>query len=366
LTGAVADRPFKLGNREIKLSEVHSLRLQPGPQVLLQNGQSVEGSLSGLEAVPLQIGADTIRVNLAKAVEVAIEAPKTADGVTYAVVASQKGTELHRLSGTLTIQGAAPVSSAKTADTAQALLLDKTIQPLPAPVADLAVGGGGRFLLLHLPSVRKLAVFDTQKAKLVHFFNLAEDAIKFAAGEQKLIIILPATKLIQRWDLSTFEREASAPLPIQGVIKAISMGSASDELLLVHSATGTQALDRAAFNFIDIHTLKVVSTEPLQAGHYSSYRDLVHIRASADGRVYGLWCTSHSPQGLMTIVVSETKVKAHYEHTSVGHIVPGSDGQVLFTGSGLYTNDCKPFGQRTGGGQLCIPAPAGNYYYPGT
>ena len=37
---------------------------------------------------------------------------------------------------------------------------ERTILSLPSPVADVVVGGGGRFLILHLPKLRQLAVFD--------------------------------------------------------------------------------------------------------------------------------------------------------------------------------------------------------------
>src|SRR5262249_6719144 len=38
---------------------------------------------------------------------------------------------------------------------------------LPSSIADVCVGGGGRFLLLHLPRERKLAVFDANEARVV-------------------------------------------------------------------------------------------------------------------------------------------------------------------------------------------------------
>ncbi len=40
---------------------------------------------------------------------------------------------------------------------------DQTIKRLPAAVDDVALGGGGRYLILSLPKVRKLAVLDVTR-----------------------------------------------------------------------------------------------------------------------------------------------------------------------------------------------------------
>jgi hypothetical protein len=365
LSGGAADFQFKIGDRALKLSEVRQLRLEPQPRAVLRDGTTLEGSASGLDAVTVRIGGAAVRLNLARAVEVDVDTPPNLAVVAYRVVASQAGKVVEQVTGPMIIQGGPGLDSFTKPGTPPSVALgDKTVVKLPAPVADLVVGGAGRFLILYLATVRKLAIFDVRQAKVVHYLPLAEDNVKFAAGKDKLIIILPTSKVIQRWDLATFEREASAELPVKGVVKAISMGSAASDLLLVYSAAGTEQLAQAGFNFVSVHSLKIVDNGPIQQGQYSSYRDLVHIRASPDGRVYGLWCTSHSPHGLMSIVVSGTAVKSHYEHTDVDHVVPGPDDRFLFTGRGLYTLDGKPLAQSwvNGVGNLCVPSQEGPFY----
>src|SRR5947209_6246179 len=54
--------------------------------------------------------------------------------------------------------------------------------PLPSAVADVTAGGGGRYLILHLPRERKLAVFDCAAARVVRYLPVADDSIRFAAG----------------------------------------------------------------------------------------------------------------------------------------------------------------------------------------
>jgi hypothetical protein len=47
--------------------------------------------------------------------------------------------------------------------------------------------------------MRKLAVFDVNEAKIVHYIGIAEDSIRFAAGKDRILVILPGSKIIQRW-----------------------------------------------------------------------------------------------------------------------------------------------------------------------
>jgi hypothetical protein len=247
--------------------------------------------------------------------------------------------------------------------TMRAVPTDDRIVRLPAPIADVAVGGSGRYLFLHLPKVHKLAVFDTKEAKVSHYLNTAGENIKFAAGMDKLIVVLVDTGLIQRWSLRTMEREVTAKLPIKGVVKSIAMGSASKGPLLVYWAAGTSALDRCTYEFLNVEDLKQLPIEVQPHGMMgTSYRDLMHVRASGDGTVFGTWSTSGSPQGLGAIVLAGEEAKTYYDHTSVGHVAPGPDGKVIYTGAGRYTPDLKSLDSMPGQRTPCLPAVEGAYY----
>src|SRR5262249_44728636 len=105
---------------------------------------------------------------------------------------------------------------------------DKTTLALPGNVRDTCVGGDGRYLILHLPQQRQLAIFDVNEAKVVKSLPLAEDRLLFAAGLDKLLVVFPDKNLVQRWSLNTFERDVTAPLAVQGKVFTAAMGSASD------------------------------------------------------------------------------------------------------------------------------------------
>lgn len=164
------------------------------------------------------------------------------------------------------------------------LAADQVEKLLPSTVADVTVGGGGRYLVLHLPQERKLAVFDVSEAKIKGFVPADGSRVKFAAGREKLLVALGGENIIQRWNLATLEREVTAPLPVQYKLSLIAMGSGSDGPLLVASADGVR---KAELIFMDLSTLKKLPIELTGDSH-------IHIiegdgvRAAADGRVFGL------------------------------------------------------------------------------
>lgn len=206
-------------------------------------------------------------------------------------------------------------------------------------VADSCVGGGGRFFILHLPKERQLAIFDVNEAKVVKYLPLAGDSVKIAAGQNKLFVAYPNDGIVQRYDLTNFEKETTAPLPIKGTVLAIATGSASARPLLVHYAMGSGALNAAPVTFID-----PVSFQELDFGGNGKLtrhhvRDSYHYRASPDGTVFGGWVTSHT-QSMSSLILVGTTARAH-TGPMAGIVVPGADN-ILVTGGGLYTSQCAP------------------------
>src|SRR5262249_42849264 len=276
---------------------------QPGPSVLLLDGKEIEGAVSGLDAVPVRLGGQSVSVDLAKAAEVRFAPAPEANLLWYTLLVRQGDKEVLRLCEGLPIEGLLPAPVAALSSPSikpPALDANKVERKLEAAVSDVAVGGGGRYLVLHLPKVQKLAVFDVSAAKVVGNIPIKEEGARFTAGLEDIVVVLPRAGTIERWSLKTLERDVAATLPIKGVVKAIAMGSASKGPLLVYWATGTEQLDRASFALLNPESMKLINPELntqnmwIMAGHY---RNLVHLRASANGRVFGLWCTSHSPTG---------------------------------------------------------------------
>ncbi|MBV9123446.1 MAG: hypothetical protein JO112_08825, partial [Planctomycetes bacterium] len=233
---------------------------------------------------------------------------------------------------------------------------------LPAPVRDVCVGGGGRFLILHLPSQHQLAVFDVNQARIVKYLPMEEDHILFAAGMTKLMVVLPEKHRVQRWSLTSWECEATAALPMTAKVHTASMGSATEGALIL----GGPELGHGPLPlcFLDIQTLKEVAVEAQagagQAGIIQDYPGAV--RVSANGQTIGTWNAGLHPSGLETITVQGNRVQVTYVHEEAGHVIPGPDGRTVFTGSGLYTSDAKKISAGAQGALVTLPALEGNYY----
>jgi hypothetical protein len=366
INATATDRAFKVGDKELKLSEVHSVRGGTTPRVLLADGKSIEGKVSGLDAVPVRLGEQTLSLNLAQATEVEFAPAVETNMVWYTLLVRQGDKEVLRQSEVLLIRGLLPAPAGSTAMDIKPPALEekKVVRKLSSEVADVAVGGGGRYLVLHLPKEKKLAVFDVNAAKVVGHIPVNEEGARFTAGREDVVVVLPGAGTIERWSLKTLERDVAATLPIKGVIKAIAMGSASRGPLLVHWARGKEPLDRAAFTFLSTETMKVIVDEVnMGTGTImgSSNRNLVHLRASANGRVFGLWCTSHTPSGMGAIVYSDTVTRSFYMHGSVGHVVPSPDGKILHTRVGSYLTEIKS-NDRPENGIPEVPACHGDYF----
>jgi hypothetical protein len=242
---------------------------------------------------------------------------------------------------------------------------------LPAPITDVAVAGGGRYLLLMLREIRNLAVFDVNAAAVVKLIPLPTKDALIAAGAEKFVLVFPEERLIQRWDLATLTREVTKPSPIHGRVKAIAMGSDSDGPILAHWTLdqGSNPFQPEWFSFIDPEGLKVLKVRTLLSGqfqnvqrqassggalqmtaHFTTPNMECRIRASADGRLFGLWRSSTSPAGFLTIALDGKTVESYYDHADYGALSPGPDGRLIFTGLG---------GVREPGGKPVVRVPEG-------
>ncbi len=105
VSGATEDRTFRLGDREIKLSQVRSLRLGARAEARLFDGQRTEGKPGKLEALPVKVGNQSLQLDLTHAVELIVEPPDDATAISCTIVARQGGKELGRTSQPLFIEG---------------------------------------------------------------------------------------------------------------------------------------------------------------------------------------------------------------------------------------------------------------------
>jgi len=331
--------------------------------VTFNGGKTVSGAISGLGTVTVTLGAVETPINLTKTVEARFEPPPGIAALKCTVVATRKGVELKRESQTIALRSPAreavrrPIASAPLEIQPPSLAETKVERQLPSKFSDVAVAGGGRFLIFHLPSERRLAVFDMNAAEFVHSIPLPDETIKFAGSRDRLIVLCLDSKTVQRWNLTDFTREAVATLPFEKDVRAVAMGSASDGPLLLSSGDISVELV-----LVDIDSFQPLPIKVPTAGHLRGDAS-PFLRASADGTVFGSWCAGTSPEGISTFVLEGNKARAYYQHETVGHVTPGPDGNLLFTAQGLFTNQGKPFNKSSADSRrYCTPADQTPYY----
>ncbi len=225
------------------------------------------------------------------------------------------------------------------------LAVDGAEVKLPGTADRVCYGGGGRFVIFRIPSVKQIAVLDLSLGKVAKYIPLAEDGAMIAAGMNKLYTYSPNAAVFQRWDLITFEKEATVPNPLGGAPKQILMGNATDGPLYI----GGQGINNQKhFGFLDGRTFKSVELASTNmSGPAISDWYPPTVRISGDGRVFSWWSSGLSPSGFSSFVIGNTEAKSYSQHTSVGPILPGPDG-TLFTGAGVYTPEQKKLDNSSG------------------
>jgi predicted Zn finger-like uncharacterized protein len=209
---------------------------------------------------------------------------------------------------------------------------------LGGKIRDVAVGGSGRFLLLHHGQERKVALFDVNQAAVVHHFPLDHDNARIAASNSKLVVVYPDTKLIQRWDLLTRAKEVTTTIPLVNDIGQILVGSASDGPVVV--ASNKSVRDGGTSVFLDLQTFRPMdfaASGPVLldfCGH--------EARVAPDGRVYTMWGKMRRTAKQILHLKDDGTKTAFYQGQGVDHLIPGPNSSLIFSRDGVFGKDFKP------------------------
>ena len=108
----------------------------------------------------------------------------------------------------------------------------KTVE-LTSPIDNLTLGANGKYLFLHLKQEQKLAALNVATGAIDKLLPLAESDILFTANAEKLFILLRESKVLQRWNIKTWEREQSQPLQdYEQILHLVTGHGAQGPLLL--------------------------------------------------------------------------------------------------------------------------------------
>ena len=216
---------------------------------------------------------------------------------------------------------------------APTVLVNDISLSLDGAVDAVGHGGGGRFLLLRIPRLKQLHVFDANEAQVVQKIPLLEKNALFAAGASKVFAYYPATGKLERFDLGTgaSEFQFTRPSPVT-LVDAMAIGPGSDgPLYLIATSPGSPA---------KIQTLDTGTFQNLTSFEMKNWlgRDdrQVYARASFDGLVLGV----AGRNGALAIRLDEANARAVPLSPRAGlppkMAVPSPDGQFLYTSRGVF------------------------------
>jgi hypothetical protein len=103
----------------------------------------------------------------------------------------------------------------------------------PGPIEDLALAGGGRFILLKLKGIPGLAMYDLYKAGITGTLRLPSSDFLFAAGGKTAVVYFPDDNVFQTWDLKSLTKKKTKPSPIAAKVNGIAMGHSRDDQAVV-------------------------------------------------------------------------------------------------------------------------------------
>lgn len=205
----------------------------------------------------------------------------------------------------------------------------------------LAVGGGGRYLILEIPLKRILVIFDVAKGKLTHEIP-GDDVILFAAGAKHVVVLHPIDEKIRFFGLSDGKEDRSVPLPKELVGKEINqacMASAKEGPLFVYlpKEFRTHSLNLQTMSVTEIpwsnwgphkgpgpNNIRTTPDGSVLAGFGANTERLT----MKDGKPYGqgvFMSSSHSPGSLSTDGKWIYTNWAIYAANGVGAKIPDHD-----------------------------------------
>ena len=168
------------------------------------------------------------------------------------------------------------------------------------------------------------------QAKITQYLPLDSNDL-FAAGSQKLLLVVRDQNVIQRYDLATLQKDLTVPLPEVGQVDGLALGHASAGPALLMTRDGPRFLDLATLALAD-------PKNGIPGGYWRPHPQYpLQVRASANGSTFAAWEPGLSPSGIRILTLEGDTAQARYVHNSAGALQPSFDGSLLFTGVGLYS-----------------------------
>ncbi len=219
-------------------------------------------------------------------------------------------------------------------------------------VGAIAIGGGGRYLVLHFPDQGELRLFDVANASIVATTASDTGTVFLAAGAQKVVLYSQTGQTFRVYSLPELRKlyDAKSPDGLHG----IAMGSRTNGPMLSVSVFGTVAL----WKITDRDMTEVPNSTSRQEVHWRG-----PVRATPDGTAFSTFdsLNARDKSTLLTVANRTWKVQK-----DVGQVpFAGLDGN--FYGNGVVMNrngqDQRFGGIGAGSNQWFVPSPTNKDFF---
>jgi hypothetical protein len=195
-------------------------------------------------------------------------------------------------------------------------------------------GAGGRLLLLRIPRLRQLDVFDANRGEIALKIPVDEEKALFAAGANKVYVYKQLSGRIEKIDLWTGHAELEKPLPQGiGLVDGLAIGAGSDGPLYLFTVSPNKP---SRIHVLDTATMELTATHEMQKWIGREDRQ-VNAHASFDGRLLGV----AGANGAVAIPFNNNgnpKAIPLTSRTGAAPVLatPSPDGQYLYTTRGVF------------------------------
>ena len=265
------DRDVLLDGKKYRLSKISRIERSKKRHVIeLKDGTTLTGKTLTVGQLKADLGGYVEPIDADQASEISVgEIEAESDKIEFRVVVKRDGTKQDRpviatASGVISIErppaddaGANSLPDAGLYQPPQRTAsfedgAEKVIFQMPQAYARYTLAGSGRYFVFHLKEAKKLVIMDVLSGKTAAEIPGVTDDVLIAGGAEKLVVVLPGQKLMQRFSLKTFKREKVAPLPGPGTTRRAQMGANSRGPLFLGA-------DRATL--VDLDTLKPIELD---------------------------------------------------------------------------------------------------------
>lgn len=252
-----------------------------------------------------------------------------------------------------------PVVPPKPKDTFDLRPVTGAVPPIQAPtlpsdpasvtlgrVGQVAVGGGGRYLVMHLPDKGQLTVFDANTAQFTATVPADTGDAYLTAGLSKVVLAAPNSRIFRVYSLPNLSKEYDSS-GTDG-IRGMAMGSRTNGPMVTISTFGRVRLWSVGGE--GITEVEEASAEPGVHWHDRC------LRAAPDGTAFSTHDGFRTGQNTILLTTQNRKWKVSADTYAVPF--PGADGN--FYGNGIAVNknyqDVRAGGVGAGSGTWFLPS----------